>query len=167
MTRGADDTHLDAALNRALLEWWALKLDTLFRKGGGEEAPEADAAAAATTRPHAATPPADVAVARHVVLRWRAFVAARKACPLLDLIKRHPDLFEKEVLERLDPTDRSFLGQVDSSCRAAVVASDLPCAGPRVGMRQRTPRTAPGSLGRYGGMLPTWSITPHSGGHVP
>ena len=37
--------------------------------------------------------------------------------PLLDLIKRHPELFEKEVLERLDPADRAFLGQVDSACR--------------------------------------------------
>jgi hypothetical protein len=37
--------------------------------------------------------------------------------PLLDLIKRHPDLFEKEVLERLDPADRAFLRQVDSACR--------------------------------------------------
>ena len=60
-------------------------------------------------------------------------------CPVLDLIKRHPELFEKEVLERLDPTDRAFLGQVDAACRAAVVASDLPCAGTRVGMRQLIP----------------------------
>jgi hypothetical protein len=57
------------------------------------------------------------------------------ACPLLDLIKRHPDLFEKEVLQRLDRADRAFLGQVNSRCRAAVVASDLPCAGLRVGMQ--------------------------------
>ena len=58
---------------------------------------------------------------------------------LLDLIKRDPDLFEKEVLERLDPADRAFLGQVGRDCRAAVVASDLPCAGMRVGMRQLNP----------------------------
>ena len=85
------------------------------------------------------TPLAGMAVARSVVARWRAFVAERKACPMLDLIHRHPDLFQKEVLERLDPADRALLGQVDSSCRAAVVASDLPCAGTRVGMRQRNP----------------------------
>jgi hypothetical protein len=31
-------------------------------------------------------------------------------CPLLDLLhKAGPDLFEKEVLERLDPADRAFL----------------------------------------------------------
>ena len=59
-------------------------------------------------------------------------------CLLLDLIKRHPDLFE-EVLERLDPADRAFLGQVNHGCRAAVLASDLPCAGTRVGMRQLNP----------------------------
>ena len=57
-------------------------------------------------------------------------------CPLIDLVQRHPELFEKEVLERLTPADRAFLGQVDAACRAAVVASDLPCAGMRVGMRQ-------------------------------
>ena len=57
-------------------------------------------------------------------------------CLLIDLIKRHSDLFEKEVLERLNPAHRAFLGQVDAACRAAVVASDLPCAGTTVGMRQ-------------------------------
>jgi hypothetical protein len=60
-------------------------------------------------------------------------------CPLLDLIKRHPELFEKEVLERLDPVDSAFLGQVDAACRAAVLASDWPCAGTRMGMRQLNP----------------------------
>ena len=60
-------------------------------------------------------------------------------CPLLNVIKMHPDLFEKEVVERLDPADRAFLGQVDAACRAAVVASDLPCAGTRVVMRQLNP----------------------------
>ena len=61
------------------------------------------------------------------------------ACALRALVTRHPDLFEKEILERLDPTDRAFLGEVDRGCRAAVVASDLPCAGTRVGMRQLNP----------------------------
>jgi hypothetical protein len=60
-------------------------------------------------------------------------------CLLLDLIKRHPDLFEKEVLGRLGPAERAFLGQVNHGCRAAVLASDLPCAGTRVGMRQLNP----------------------------
>ena len=58
-------------------------------------------------------------------------------CMLLDLIKRDPDLFEKEVLERLDPADRAFVGQASHGCRAAVVASDLPCAGTRAGIMQQ------------------------------
>ena len=51
--------------------------------------------------------------ARHclrTVARWRAFVAERKACPLLDLLQTMPDLFEKEVLKRLDPTARTRAG---------------------------------------------------------
>ena len=62
-----------------------------------------------------------------------------QASPLLDLVERFPDLFAKEVLRRVDPADRAFIGQVNSGCRAAVVASDLPCAGTRVGMRQLNP----------------------------
>jgi len=51
--------------------------------------------------------------------------------PLLDLVERCPDLFKKEVLERLDPIDRTFLAQTGSAYRAAVAASDLPRAGTR------------------------------------
>ena len=29
-------------------------------------------------------------------------------CPLLDLLQKFPDFFVKEVLERLDPTDRRW-----------------------------------------------------------
>jgi len=38
-----------------------------------------------------------VFIARHVVARWRAFVAQRTACPLLDLLEDCPDLFVQEV----------------------------------------------------------------------
>jgi len=62
-----------------------------------------------------------------------------QAAPLLDLLERFPDLFATEVLRRVDLADRAFLGQVSSGCRAAVKASDLPCAGTRVGMRQLNP----------------------------
>ena len=59
-----------------------------------------------------------------------------QASPLLDLLGMLPDLFEKEVLKRLDPADRGFFAQVSHGCRAAVVASDLQCAGTRVGLRR-------------------------------
>jgi hypothetical protein len=62
-----------------------------------------------------------------------------QAPPLLDLVERHPEFFEKEVLARVDPADRAFLGQVNSACRAAVLASQLPCAGTRLGMRWLNP----------------------------
>ena len=97
----------DATLNPALLEAEAPALNTLLQEGGSEEAGEADAALAAAARPLAAPPPADVDVTRRVVARWRAFVAERKACPLLDLRQAVPDLFEQEVLKQLDPTDRA------------------------------------------------------------
>jgi hypothetical protein len=45
---------------------------------------------------------------------------------LLDLLQRFPDLFKKEVLERLDATDRTMLEQVGRPCLAAVLASGLP-----------------------------------------
>jgi len=35
--------------------------------------------------------------------------------PLLDLLERFPDLFLKEVLERLDPTDRASLARTGSA----------------------------------------------------
>jgi len=75
--RGADDAHLDAALNPAVLvREGALYLNTLLQEGGGAEAEEAAAAAAAL--PLAAPSPADVdvawrVVARCVVARWRVF----------------------------------------------------------------------------------------------
>jgi hypothetical protein len=141
--RAGDDAHFDdAALNPALLEE-ASELPTLFQDTGREvEAEEADAAAtaaAAADRPPAAPTPADVGVdvARRVVARWRAFVAQRKACPLLDLLQALPDLFHKEVLERLDPTDRALLAQVGRPWLAAVLASmspDLPRAGKSAGV---------------------------------
>jgi hypothetical protein len=44
-----------------------------------------------------------------------------------------------DVLRRLDPADRAFFAQVSHGYRAAVLASELPCAGTRVGMRQLNP----------------------------
>jgi len=61
------------------------------------------------------------------------------AAPLLDLVEKFPDLFDTEVLRRVDPADRAFFAQVSHGCRAAVVASELPCAGTRVGMRELNP----------------------------
>ena len=152
MARGADDALLDVELNPALVEWWASSvLDTMLQEGGGEEAEEAGAAAsssaaaaavavaAAAAAPLTMPFPADVTLARHVVARWRAFVAARKACPLLDLLQRFPDVFKKEVLERLDPTDRTMVAQVGRPWLAAVLASGLPRLpnGVRVRLRLR------------------------------
>jgi hypothetical protein len=115
-------------------------LDKRLQEGGGEEGclegcpeAEADAAvAAAATQPFSASPLADVAVARRVVARWRAFVAARTPCPLLDLLERLPDLFVQEILSQLDPTDRALVAQVGRPWLAAVAGSGLPRAGKSV-----------------------------------
>jgi hypothetical protein len=45
-------------------------------------------------------------------------------CPLLDLLQT--EFFQKEVLERLDPKDRTLLAQVGRPWLAAVLASGLP-----------------------------------------
>ena len=82
----------------------------------------AAAAAVAALAPN----PAEAIVARRVVARWRAFVAQRKVCPLLDLLETFPELFMKEVLEQLDPMDRTMLAQVGRPWLAAVLASGLP-----------------------------------------
>jgi len=50
--------------------------------------------------------------------------------PFLELLLCFPDLFEAEVLARLDPTDRAVLGQVGRPWLAAVVAAAA--AAPRV-----------------------------------
>jgi hypothetical protein len=85
----------DAALKLAILEVEAPELERLLQKGGSEEVEEPAAEAmAAAAGALAVPPPADVDVARRVVARWRAFVAQRKACPVLDL-------FEQKVLKRL------------------------------------------------------------------
>ena len=58
--------------------------------------------------------------------------------PLLALLEDLPDFFTKEVLGRLDPTDRAVLAQVGWPWLAAVVraaAEDrLPCAGKSAGV---------------------------------
>jgi len=59
--------------------------------------------------------------------------------PFLALLEDFPDLFQKEVLERLDRVDRTLLGRTGSKARAAVKLSGLPRVGgsaeePRVGI---------------------------------
>jgi hypothetical protein len=127
MAREADAAHVHAAMNAARLEGGASELNTLLQKQDREEAEEADAAAAvAVDPPLAVLPSADADVARRVVARWRVFLAERTACPLLDLLQRHPDLFVEEVLKRLKPTVRTMLAQVGRPWLAAVLASGLP-----------------------------------------
>ena len=59
--------------------------------------------------------------------------------PFLALLEDFPDLFQKEVLERLDPLDLALLGRTGSPVRSAVVSSYLPRVGggaeePRAGI---------------------------------
>jgi len=51
------------------------------------------------------------------------------SCPFLHLLESHGEVFEAHVLSQLDATDRGLLSLVSTTCRAAVVASTLPCAG--------------------------------------
>ena len=53
-------------------------------------------------------------------------MAERNACPLLDLLQAVPDLFEQEVLKRLDPTARTMLAQVEAAAEAAAAARTSP-----------------------------------------
>jgi len=143
MERTAVDARLTAALNPAILERQregasALN-NTLLQDRRGEDAEEAGTAAAGArplpARPLAARPlaesllarttPADTGVARRVVARWRAFVAERKGLMLLRLLAL-PDLFQQEVLKRLDPMDRTMVAQVGRPWPAAVLASGFP-----------------------------------------
>jgi len=103
----------------------ASELNPLLPEEGGREEAEEVAAAAAAAPPLAAPAPAGLNAARRIVTRWRAFVAERKAFPLLDLLQAVPDLFEQEVLKRLDPTARTMLAQVGRPWLAAVLASGL------------------------------------------
>jgi len=58
--------------------------------------------------------------------------------PLVDLLKRFPDLFKQKVPAHMDPIDRTFLAQAGRACRAAVAASNLPRAGTRREVAGRT-----------------------------
>jgi hypothetical protein len=49
--------------------------------------------------------------------------------PLLALVEDFPDLFQKEVLERLYPVDRALLARTGSAVRTAVKHSDLARVG--------------------------------------
>jgi hypothetical protein len=132
MQRGDDGADLDTALNPARVvneasepKNYTLLVQEGLDGGGGQMAEEA-AATAAATRPLAAAPRTYAVVARRVVARWRAFVAERTACPLLYLCQVLPDLFEQEVLKRLDPTSLTMLAQVWRPWLTAVLASGLP-----------------------------------------
>jgi hypothetical protein len=57
---------------------------------------------------------------------------------LLDLVERFPDLFEQRVLAHLDPIDRTFLAQTGGAFRAAAAASDMPRAGTREEVLERS-----------------------------
>jgi hypothetical protein len=77
-----------------------------------------------------------VVVARRIVTRWRAFVAKRKGVLLRRLLVL-PDLFQQEVLKRLDPFDRTMVAQVGRPWLAAVLASGLPRSPKGVPVRLR------------------------------
>jgi len=142
MERAADDAHLDAALNPTLLEE-ASQLSKLLQEGGRGEAEEA-ATTAAVAGLLAAISSAEMDIARRVFARWRAFVAQRNACPLLDLLQALPDLFEQEVLKRLDPTARTMLAQVGRPWLAAVVTAAGGSAGSLGSRRCWLPRLPKG-----------------------
>ena len=71
------------------------------------------------------------------------------ASPLLGrLLDEWPDLFEAEVLPRMDPTTRAVLAQVARAGRDAVrLPPDLACAGRTVGVRLKLAEFV-GSAGR-------------------
>jgi hypothetical protein len=125
MERGTADVSFHAALNPAIVEGASELDNTLLQEGGREEVEAADAAAAAA-RALVVEPLAGVDVMLRVVARWRALVAQRRACPVLDLLQAFPDFFLKEVLERLDSTSLTMLAQVGRPLLAAVLASGLP-----------------------------------------
>ena len=101
------------------------------------------AAAATATPASAASPPAPAAASpaeyRNLIMATTVDDQAAPLLDLVDLIEKFPDLFDREVLERVDPTDRAFFAQVSHGCQAVVLASKLPCAGTRVGMRESNP----------------------------
>ena len=72
--------------------------------------------------------------------------------PLLDLLQRFPDLFEKCVLERLDPFDRASLAQTGSAFQDAVYPRSIfPHGVPRA---QTTGVVLPGGSV----LLGTWGV---------
>jgi len=110
------------------------------------------------------TSPTDDFITRHGA-GWRAgFLAGVRAAsrrageggdsnapvsPLLGrLLDEWPDLFEAEVLPRMDPTTRAVLAQVARAGRDAVrLPPDLACAGRTVGVRLKLAEFV-GSAGR-------------------
>jgi len=58
--------------------------------------------------------------------------SASSSSPLLDLLERFPDLFQKEVLGRLDPAARASVSRVSCAFNDAVFpASVFPSGPPR------------------------------------
>ena len=53
----------------------------------------------------------------------RSWRSGRGCCFLVRLLEELPDLFEREVLKRLDPVDRTMLAQVGRPWRTAVLAA--------------------------------------------
>jgi hypothetical protein len=49
--------------------------------------------------------------------------------PLLDLVEKFPDLFDAEVLRRVEPADHAFFAQVSHGFRAAVLVSSSRARG--------------------------------------
>ena len=87
-------------------------------------------------RPFPAPCQASVDASRRVIARWRALVVERKRVLLLRLFEL-PDLFEQEVLKRLDLVDRTMLAQVWRPWLAAVLALGLPRLPTRETVRHR------------------------------
>ena len=93
--------------------------------------------------------------------------------PMLALVEDFPDLFQKEVLERLDPVDRGLLGRTGSAVRAAVKRSGLPRVGgsaeePRVGIAAFCQSLSTHSSGLWraaarGNLQPRAKLSPRAG----
>ena len=74
--------------------------------------------------------------------------------PFLALLEDFPDLFQKEVLERLDPLDRGMLARTGSAVRTAVTRSGLPrVGGLATGARRVSIRSFVQSLSQF-----VWAI---------
>jgi hypothetical protein len=79
-----------------------------------------------------------------------AGASAPERPPFLALLEDFPDLFQKEVLERLGRVDRALLGRTGSAARTAVKRSGLPrVGGSAEAPRVRMTRFCRGSLSMF------------------